>query len=90
MDLPMIIKLKELEQENSRLKKMYAEERLNLRFSRKYWKKVVKPSQRREMARIAVQNKSISVQMACEIFSISRCCFKYKSKLSDENELMAD
>ena len=28
MDLPMITKLKELEQENSRLKKMYAEERL--------------------------------------------------------------
>lgn len=28
MDLPMITKLKELELENSRLKKMYAEERL--------------------------------------------------------------
>jgi putative transposase len=28
MDLPMITKLKELEQENSRLKKMYAEEKL--------------------------------------------------------------
>jgi len=28
MELPMITKLKELEQENSRLKKMYAEERL--------------------------------------------------------------
>jgi len=28
MDLPMITKLKELEIENSRLKKMYAEERL--------------------------------------------------------------
>lgn len=28
MDLPMITKLKELEHENSRLKKMYADERL--------------------------------------------------------------
>ena len=28
MDLPMITKLKELESENARLKKMYAEERL--------------------------------------------------------------
>ena len=28
MDLPMITRLKELEHENSRLKKMYAEERL--------------------------------------------------------------
>ena len=28
MDLPMMTRLKELEQENSRLKKMYAEERL--------------------------------------------------------------
>ena len=37
-----------------------------------------------------VQTKSISVQMACDIFSISRCCFKYKPKLSDENEFIAD
>ena len=28
MDLPMMTRLKELEQENARLKKMYAEERL--------------------------------------------------------------
>jgi putative transposase len=28
MDLPMITRLKELESENTRLKKMYAEERL--------------------------------------------------------------
>lgn len=37
-----------------------------------------------------VQTKSISVQMACDIFSISGCCFRYKPKLSDENALIAD
>ena len=34
MDLPMITKLKELELENSRLKKMYADERLNAKILR--------------------------------------------------------
>ena len=39
MDASMMARLKELEDENRRLKKMYAEERLRLTFSRKPSKK---------------------------------------------------
>lgn len=51
---------------------------------------MVKPSRRREMAKIAVETKNIRVSMALEIFSISKSCFKYESKLKDENAVIAD
>ena len=58
MDLPMITKLKELEVENARLKKMYAEERLRADVLKEVLeKKVIKPSWRQEMARKVVEAK---------------------------------
>ena len=42
------------------------------------------------MALNMVQTKSISVTMACSIFSISICCFKYQPKMKEDNELIAD
>ena len=39
MDLSMMSRLKELEAENARLKKMYADERLNLKFLKRLSKK---------------------------------------------------
>jgi putative transposase len=39
MDAPMMARLRELEEESRRLKKMYAEERLKARSSRKPWQK---------------------------------------------------
>ena len=51
---------------------------------------MVKPSQRREMAKKAVNHRKISVRMACLIFVVSETCYRYQPKLSDENELIAD
>jgi len=51
---------------------------------------VVKPSSRKEMAERAVFEKRISIQMACQIFSISQTCYRYERKLSDENALIAE
>ena len=51
---------------------------------------MVKPSQRREMAKAAVTNKSISVRLACAIFVVSETCYRYQAKLSGENSLIAD
>lgn len=42
------------------------------------------------MALIAIQIKSISVTMACNIFSISETCFWYKPKLVSENTFIAE
>ncbi len=42
------------------------------------------------MAERAVFEKRISIQMACQIFSISQTCYRYERKLSDENALIAE
>ncbi len=49
-----------------------------------------KPSQRREMALCAVQRHRVSVALACRAFSISKTCYRYVCKLSDESEEIAD
>jgi len=51
---------------------------------------VVRPSQRKEMAQWAVRHRSISIRLSCRTFSISETCYRYRPKLSDENEHIAD
>ena len=51
---------------------------------------MVRPSQRREMAEWAVRSRSASIALACRAFSISKTCYRYQPKLSEENELIAD
>ncbi|RMF48255.1 MAG: IS3 family transposase [Anaerolineae bacterium] len=90
MDVSMMKRLKELEEENARLKKMYAEERLKAELRKDALEgKVVRPSHRREMARRAVKEKSISIRLACEVFGISETCYRYKARLSEENARIA-
>lgn len=42
------------------------------------------------MALWAVQHRRLSIASACRTFGISETCYRYKPKLSDENELIAD
>lgn len=51
---------------------------------------MVRPSQRREMARKAVADRRISIRHACETFGLSQTCYRYQAKLSDENAVIAD
>jgi putative transposase len=51
---------------------------------------VVKPSRRREMAQRVVQERGISVRLACETFGISQTCYRYKGKHCAENDEIAD
>lgn len=51
---------------------------------------MVRPSQRKEMALWAVQHRRLSIVSAYRTFGISETCYRYKSKLSDGNELIAD
>lgn len=61
MDASLMARLRELEEENRRLKKMYAEERLKAEIIQEAMaKKVVKPSRRREMALQAVRSGQIT------------------------------
>lgn len=42
------------------------------------------------MARKAVAVRSVSIRQACRTFDISESCYRYESRLSDENALIAD
>lgn len=51
---------------------------------------MVKPSRRKEMAQRAIDEKGVSIRLACLAFAISETCYRYQAKLSDDNALVAD
>lgn len=51
---------------------------------------MVKLSQRKEMARKAVDQYGVSIGLACQAFRISESCYRYQPKLRHENALIAD
>lgn len=50
----------------------------------------MKPSCRREMAKIAKAEHGISTELVCATFSISESCYRYTPKLFDENKEISD
>jgi len=50
---------------------------------------VVTPSRRRELAQKAVEKKDVTIRRAF-LFSISKICYRYRARLSDENAEIAD
>ena len=51
---------------------------------------MVKPSQRKEMAKKAVAERRCTIRTACQVFRISEHCYRYKAILNTENEQIAD
>lgn len=51
---------------------------------------MVRPSHRREMAKKAVEQRGLSICVACQAFTISETCYRYQPKLSSENAEIAD
>lgn len=51
---------------------------------------MVRPSQRREMARWAVEGGRTSIRHACQTFAVSETCYRYQAKASEENGRIAD
>ena len=49
-----------------------------------------RPAQRRELAVKAVAMKGVSIALACRAFDVSETCYRYRPKLDDENEEIAD
>jgi len=91
MDMSLMKRMKELEDENRRLKRMYAEEKLKAEIAREaIEKKVVRPSRRKEMAQRASEEYNVSIRMVCAIFTVSPTCYRYQPKLSSENAEIAD
>jgi putative transposase len=90
MDASLMKRMKELEDENRRLKKMYAEEKPSPICARNCCKKVVKPSQRKEMAKWLFKEHGVSIRLACQCARFSESCFRYAAKLSGDNALSAN
>jgi len=51
---------------------------------------VKRPSLRKEMALKVVNDRGVSIALACRTFQISESCYRYERKLSDENAEIAD
>ena len=51
---------------------------------------MVRPSQRKEMAKRVVTDQGVSIRLACEAFVISETCYRYQAKLSGDNMVIAD
>jgi putative transposase len=51
---------------------------------------VVAPRQRREMAKQAVKQRKIGIRLACEAYGISETCYRYRTRLSADNCIIAD
>ena len=49
---------------------------------------MVKPSQRKEMAKAVLKTQDISIRLVCEIFGISKTAFHYQAKATSENKLI--
>ncbi|MFY3769829.1 IS3 family transposase [Providencia manganoxydans] len=91
MDSSLMAKMKALEEENRRLKKMYAEERIKAEVIQEAMaKKLVKASERRCLAQEVVKQNRMSIAFACRTFCVSETCYRHHAILSDENTVIAE
>lgn len=51
---------------------------------------MVRPSQRRAMARHAVESQRTTIRHACATFALSETRYRYLGKHADENAVIAD
>ena len=51
---------------------------------------MVRPGRRKALAGRAVQERGISIRLACSAFGISETCYRYVSKQDPENAQIAD
>ena len=87
----MISQMKALEDQNRRLRKMYAEMSMQSRVTEgSPWEKVIRPALRRGLAENAVARHGVIIALACRTFDVSETCYRYSPLLSDENEEIAD
>jgi putative transposase len=49
-----------------------------------------RPSQRREMAKRAVQAGITYIAHACQTFGVSQACYRYRAKASQESAIISD
>jgi putative transposase len=80
-------RLRELELENSRLKKLLAETLLDKTAGRRTVKKVVRPAQRRTVVRYLQSVYALSQHRACRLAGLSRKAAAYQAQQPDDEPL---
>jgi hypothetical protein len=81
MDVSLMAKVKELSDKNRRLKKMYLGMKMRaMLVEEAFAKKVSRPSRRRELARAAVAQHSVSIELAYAAFCIGETCYRHQPK----------
>ena len=79
-----------LEEENRRLKKMCAKERLKGEIVAEAMLKKGRAVSMPEMALWVVKEKAVRIRLVCQALGISQTCYRYQAKLSSENSEIAD
>gem|GEM_PF-76664 len=88
LDASQLKRLKELEEENSKLKKMYADQTLEIEILREVIEKNLKPGQRKEISQEIIEKHSVSISLACCIMNVTQSICYYHPK-KDDSEVEA-
>lgn len=90
MEASDIKKMKDLEDENRRLKQMFADLSLECRALKDVIEKALKPAIKRELVSYLTAQFAMSLRQACRILSLSRTVFRYQPDTRwDEPVIMA-
>nr|WP_233863742.1 IS3 family transposase [Paraburkholderia adhaesiva] len=82
-------RLKELEQENSKLKRLLAESMLdNSALKDLLFAKIASPQAKREAVQILMTERAMGVTRACGLVGISRSLFQYESRRRVDDEVL--
>jgi len=87
MDASSLKRLKELEEENRKLKQMYADLSLELMVLKDVIEKKVTAAQQRELAQYAAVEYELSERKACRFLNISGTAYRYPTKKPDDDEI---
>lgn len=90
MDTPLMDRLKEIKGENRRLKKMNTAERFKSGILKKTIDKNRKDVCSREMVLKSVNEKCVSILLACRMFIIIEHFYRSRAKFSGENAETVD
>ena len=90
MDASLMSRVKELELENARLKKMYAEVQLQADVLKEVLQKSNPAISWARNGQPRSQEWTYEHPLACDTFVISQTCYRYTAKLLTNNALIAD
>jgi putative transposase len=86
----MMSQMKALEDENRRLKRMFADLSMQADLLKEALGKNDAASSTPRAGREGSGDKGVSIVLACRAFGVSETCFRYSPKRDAENEFIAD